>query len=99
MNGNKNLEKLDMLLADAFKRDGGGATPGFEGRVMAHILSKRTRDSIWDVLRAAAKPLLVSGWAAAVILAVMAFSGSGNSGDAVVAAFMNGGAASRWLVM
>lgn len=99
MNDKEHFEKLDMLLARSFKPGGPGATPGFEARVMASILSTRRQDSLWDVLRAAARPLLVSGWAAAAILGFLALRGLGASDDAMVAAFMNGGAAARWLVM
>jgi len=99
MNGNKDLERLDALLSGTFRPVAGGAAPGFEARVMARILETRREVSLWDILREAAKPILVSGWATAAVLGLLALKGLNSGGDQVMAALLSGDAVSRWLVM
>ena len=98
MSQEKDFQCLDKLLAGAFGPSKGGATPGFEARVMARIMAAR-EPSVWELLREAAKPLLVSGWLAAAILGVLTIKGLHASSDYAMAAIMNGDAVTRWLVL
>jgi hypothetical protein len=99
MSEEKDFQRLDSLLADVFHQGTTEAPPGFQARVMARIGEVAQRDFVWDMLRVAAKPLLVSGWAAAAILAVVALKGLGQGQDIALAALMNGDTLSRWIVL
>ena len=67
--------------------------------LMARIMAARSDPCVWELLQAAAKPLLVSGWAAAAILALVALSGLHTGNDYAVAAIINGDTVTRWLVL
>lgn len=96
----KDLERLDALFSGVFQPGGEGcATPGFEARVMARIMETRREPSLWDILRELAKPVLVSGWATAAVLGILALRGLSASNDVVMAALVNGDTVTRWLAL
>jgi hypothetical protein len=100
MKGDKDMQRLDALLAGAFAPGGEScALPGFEARVMARIADVRREPTLWDILRMAARPILVSGWAAAAVLGVLALKGVSAGGDMAVAALVNGDAMARWMAL
>lgn len=99
MNDDRELQCLDDLLSRKFKPVPGEAPPGFEARVMATVMNSKRELSLWDFLRAAASPILVSGWAAALVLALVAFSGLNASNEITMAALVNGESVVRWLAL
>jgi len=100
MSGEKDFQRLDMLLGHAFSnRPEAGASPGFEARVMARLADARRKLTFWDILPGVARPLLASGWAAAILLAMAAFKGLGRAGELALAATYSGDSITRWLVL
>lgn len=100
MSEEKDFQRLDMLLGHTFRNTPEAwATPGFEGRVMARLADARRRLTFWDILPGVARPLLASGWAAAIILALTTFKGLGRAGDLVLAAAYSGDTLTRWLAL
>lgn len=99
MNEEKSLTLVDGLLEDAFAPKGGEAPQSFECGVMARITGLQRGESFWDVLRAVARPLLVSGWAAAALLGLVAWRGLDHGREVAMAAVMNADAVSRWLAL
>jgi len=98
METNKNLERVDSLMRQAFGPLEGEAPAWFETRVMARLAAKR-EESFWESLRAAAKPFLVSGWALAAALGIMLiYSGTSGTQETAVAAYLNGGVLASWLM-
>ncbi|GFK93784.1 hypothetical protein NNJEOMEG_01618 [Fundidesulfovibrio magnetotacticus] len=100
MNGEKDFHRLDLLMEQAFRNHPeASATPGFEARVMARLAEARRSLSFWDILPGVARPLLASGFAAALLLGALAFSGMGRAGELALAATYSGDAVTRWLAL
>lgn len=70
-------EQVDALLAGVFRADVDAQPPlGFTGRVMAHVGDRQPGTVFSRMFWRVARPLLVSGWAMAALLAVMAARGT-----------------------
>lgn len=98
MNRESEFHHLDLLLAEEFAPAAAQAPPGFTARVMAAV-AESGRSSLWEALLAAAKPLLVTGWAAAGLLAFLAVKAVDSGHDAVMVALMSADTAARWLAL
>jgi hypothetical protein len=99
MSEDKYFQRLDSLLEAAFCPVAAEAPAGFQARIMARIGEKADQNTVFDILRIAAKPLLVSGWVAAGLLAYVAIQGLNHGQDLAMAAVMNGDALSRWVLL
>lgn len=99
MSDDRRTKMLDRLLEEAFAAREGHAPLGFEASVMARIAGLASRENFWDVLRAVARPLLVSGWAAAAVLGLLAWSGLEQGREVAMAAIMNADSVTSWLVL
>ncbi|GAB6037020.1 hypothetical protein JCM15519_15790 [Fundidesulfovibrio butyratiphilus] len=70
-------ERIDALLSGVFRADSDAQPPlGFTGRVMAHVGDRQSGTVFSRMFWRVARPLLLSGWAVAGVLAIMAARGS-----------------------
>lgn len=104
MNG-KDMERLEMLLDDAFgpagQKDAPCAPSGFTARVMARVAQceERRESSLAFMLLKVARPLLVSGWITAAALALLVFSNMAHNRTDTLALLLGGDIWAQYLVL
>ena len=99
MSGEREFQRLDVLLGEAFRPDAGNLPAGFEGRVMARIMEARERPGVWEMLLRASRPLFAAGAATAAVLGLIVHNAARAGGDAVLASLVSGDPLARWLAM
>lgn len=102
MDNDKNVAKLDALMGGWFGKEDQACAPlGLEARIMARVaqIAARREMSLWEVLGFSAKPWLITGLAAAALLAVVVYGGHGAESSNYLATALDGPLMARWAIL